>query len=461
MNHKLKLITLSSLIITGCANNPISSYKDKTTSRLNTIYSGNILNAMQAESSDDVLFNMEYGTLLRVGQMYESSNIYFTKAQTSIDNWNTSWINTTPGQITTTTMAMLINDNVNDYEPKGYERTFLPTLHALNNIDLNNLDTARIEIKKMYQTEDAIQNYNQVMYAKAQEESTTYQKDNSQQALYNQIMKLYDFKDINSPQVLTLKNSYQNAFSHYLAGFIFEALNEPSLARPGYSKAGQLNPTSKLIQHSIDNLDKNIKPKKGYTDLLIVEEIGHAPVVKSNQINLTIPASQIGNSENSCPVVINIFYPSLILDKNNSNSYNFNIDANSITPDPMVDLNLMAARAIKDDIPHITSRNIAAALRNITTTQLSCAAGGSIGSLLNLASNVGGILLDQADERNWNLLPGKVNISRTTLPYGTHSVSVKINGNNYTQNIKLDKPYQVITFRIIGNQVYFNPQKSM
>ena len=378
MNHKLKLITLSSLIITGCANNPISSYKDKTTSRLNTIYSGNILNAMQAESSDDVLFNMEYGTLLRVGQMYESSNIYFTKAQTSIDNWNTSWINTTPGQITTTTMAMLINDNVNDYEPKGYERTFLPTLHALNNIDLNNLDTARIEIKKMYQTEDAIQNYNQVMYAKAQEESTTYQKDNSQQALYNQIMKLYDFKDINSPQVLTLKNSYQNAFSHYLAGFIFEALNEPSLARPGYSKAGQLNPTSKLIQHSIDNLDKNIKPKKGYTDLLIVEEIGHAPVVKSNQINLTIPASQIGNSENSCPVVINIFYPSLILDKNNSNSYNFNIDANSITPDPMVDLNLMAARAIKDDIPHITSRNIAAALRNITTTQLSCAAGGSI-----------------------------------------------------------------------------------
>lgn len=460
MQKKLVLTLLSTLSLIGCANNPFSSYKNASDERLSKIYAGNIESAMLAESTSDVLFNMEYGSLLRIRQNYESSNFYFDRAQNSINTWVYSWTNTTGGQITKTASSMLINDNVNDYEPRGYEKTFLTTLHALNQVDLNNLNNARVEIQRMYQVEQSIQNYNQYMYNQAQIEAQKQSKDKTESYLYQQITQKYNFKDINSPQVLALKNSYQNAFSHYLAGFIFEALNEPSLARPGYVKAGQLNPTNTLIQQSINNIDKNVRPKTGYTDLLIVEEVGHAPQIKSNQINVPINLNLIG-TQNSCINMINVFYPTMVIDKNNLASYNYSIDNKETSPLPMTDVNLMVAKSISDETSHIISRNIAAAIRNIATAQASCAAGGGMGALLNLGTAIGSTFIDKADERNWNLLPSKVNINRATLAYGKHNITVTVNGINYSKEITLDKPYQIITFRIIGNQVFFNPQRSM
>ncbi len=461
MKQKSLITLLAGLTLVGCANNPLSSYKNTADNRLNKVYnSNNIMDAMKAESSSDILYNMEYGSLLRLNQNYESSNLYFTRAQNSINAWVASWENTTAGQISNTATAMIINDNANNYDPRGYEKTFLTTLHALNHVDLNNYDNARIEIKRMYQVEQATQNYNQVLYNQAQIEAQNQSKDKTQNYLYQQIVQKYNFNDINSPQVLALKNSYQNAFSHYLAGFIFEALNEPSLARPGYVKAGQLTPTNMLVQQSIDNIDKHIRPKAGQTDLLIVEEVGHAPQIKSNEIHVPINLNLVG-TPNGCLNMINVFYPTLIIDKKNNTSYNFSLDNQNITPVTMTDVDLMAARSIHDEVPHIIARNITAAVRNIALAQASCSAGGSIGALLNIGTSIGGVLLDKADERNWTLLPSKINISRTTLNYGKHTISLNINGMTYNQIINLNQPYQIITLRILGNRVLFDTQSSM
>ena len=43
-----------------------------------------------------------------------------------------------------------------------------------------------------------------------------------------------------------LKNGYQSALSHYLAGFVYESLGEPSLAAPGYRLANELQPDHPL-----------------------------------------------------------------------------------------------------------------------------------------------------------------------------------------------------------------------
>lgn len=454
------LVFFSTLLLIGCANNPFSSYKSLSDERINKIYLGQANLAMKAESTKDVLFNMEYGSLLQMQQKYDLSNLYFDRAQFGINNWIMSWEATTAGQISNNMTAMLINDNANDYEPRGYEKTFLPTLHAINQFALGNLDNARIEVKRMYQTEQALQNYNQVLYNQAQIDAQKQSKDKTQAYLYNQINTAYNFPDANNPAVLALKNSYQNAFSHYLAGFIFEALNEPSLARPGYLKAGQLNPNNKLIQQSIDNLDKNIRPTKGMTDLLIVEQTGHAPQIKSKEINLAINANFVGSNQ-GCINMINIFYPTMVVDKRDMDSYNYTIDTTAMTPLPLTDVNLMVARSLSDEKSHIIARNIAAALRNIAAAQASCSDNSGVGSLLNLTTAIGSIFIDKADERNWNLLPSKVNINRTTLAYGKHIITINVNGVNYTKTIILDKPYQILVFRVMGNQVFFEPQQSM
>lgn len=460
MRNKLYIIGLLSLSMIGCANNPFSSYSNQANARLSKIYAGNLDTAMEAESTNDILYNMEYGSIQRLQQNYEVSSIYFSKAQNVIDLWASSWQSTTTGQLSNTMMSMLINDNVNDYQPRGYEKTFLTTLHALNHLDLNNMDNARIEIKRMYQVENAIQNYNQIMYNQAQENLKKETSSDEGSYIYKEILKKYDFSDINSPKVLALKNSYQNAFSHYLAGFVFEALNEPSLSRPGYVKSGQLQPTNSLIQQSIDNIDKNIRPKKNTTDLLLVQEIGHAPQIKSKEINIPINFSG-RNQDSPCMGMINIFYPTMIKDSLNQEIYGFNIDSRSMFPSPMVDVDLMTARSLGDETPHIIARNIASAVRNIATSQATCSSGGSLGALLSLGTGIGSVFIDKADERNWNMLPSKVNINRLNLPYGVHSFDITINGIKYSKQINLTQPYQVLVYRILGNQVYFEPQRGM
>jgi hypothetical protein len=111
---------------------------------------------MKAESTADPLYNMEYGSLMRMNQNYTRSNYNFTLAQQSIDIWANSWMSTTGGQLSNTALSMLVNDNATEYQPKGYERTFLTTYHALNHIDLNNWANARVEIQRMYQIEQTI-----------------------------------------------------------------------------------------------------------------------------------------------------------------------------------------------------------------------------------------------------------------------------------------------------------------
>lgn len=446
--------------LSACANNPFSSYNKTSTKTLDNIYSGNLTTAMRAESTADPLYNMEYGELMRLNQNYTQSNYNFSLAQQNIDLWTINWLNTTQGKVSTTMTSMLVNDNANEYQPRGYERTFLTTQHALNHLDLNNWDNARIEIKRMYQIEQATENYNQALYASEAQETQKIGADPQQSYLSRQILQKYDFSDINNPQVLALKNSYQNAFSHYLAGFVFEALNEPSLARPGYVKAGQLNPTSPLIQQSIDNIDKNVHTKAGFSDVLIVEETGHAPLIKSVELHVPIDANFTGN-QNSCINMINVFFPHLVPDTYNQQVYPINVDSTLVTPELMVNVDLMAARAIRDETPHIIARNIAAAIRNIASSQLACSGGGGIGTLLSLGTSLGGALLDKADERTWTLLPSKVYINRTSLAYGKHIITVNVNGIPYSQTINLTQPYQIITFRVIGNQVLFDPQYSM
>ncbi|MDD3265810.1 MAG: hypothetical protein PHC75_01350, partial [Burkholderiales bacterium] len=90
-----------------------------------------------------------------------------------------------------------------------------------------------------------------------------------------------------------------------------------------------------------------------------------------------------------------------------------------------------------------------------------CSSGGNLGALLSLGAGIGSIFIDKADERNWNLLPSKVNINRINLPYGNHSFDISINGVRYTKQINLNQPYQVLVYRVLGNQVYFEPQRGM
>ena len=143
-------------------------------------------------------------------------------------------------------------------------------------------------------------------------------------------------------------------------------------------------------------------------------------------------------------------------DKLDTNLNVVQIDGNSIVPTLFTDFNLMAARYVHDDLPNIFIRNIARAARDVVTQQVACNNGGS---LLNLATVLTEAVLNQADERTWVMLPSKIYATRISLPMGKHVLTVYTPLGPQTLTVNLNQPYQVITYRQIGNQVYFSPQQ--
>ncbi len=444
------------LYLSACANNPIRSYKDDGDKMLTSIYNTPSNTKIAPDKfgdnkNPDILFHMEYGAYLRMVGDITNSDMELAIAQNYVNNWVYTWKNTTSGKVATITTQMLINDSVTEYEPHGYEKTMLATLRALNHIDDNNWDNARIEIKRMYEVEQAIENYNAVLYAVNKSQMQKIESNKQKNDVYATITQKYNFEDINSPQVLKLKNGYQNAFSHYLAGFVFEALHEDSLSRPGYLKSGQLSPLNKLPQHAIDNIDNGVRVKPGYSDVLIIEEVGHAPQVKSKAIHIPFPIPINGNI---CITNLNIFFPELVPDKYNANKIDYQIDNRTQNQELFTDFNLLQARVIHDNMPHIISRNIAAAMRNISASVLSCSLTGN--NLLSIGTSIAGAFIDNADERTWVLLPSKIFLNRVQLTLGNHTLTVMINGIIHTHRVHLTAPYQIISIRILNNEVFIN-----
>ncbi len=454
----IKYIVLVVLLFTvsSCANNPLSSYKSNMDKPLQQLKEGRLdLAESSVINSNQMLYYLEQATLLRLSDQYDKSNLNFTLAQKTIDDWISSYKNGTLGQVSDTLTASLINDRAVDYTPKDYEKVMLPTYKALNYIALSNLDDARVEITRMYNIEDIIQNYRAIEYAKYEEDNSANFTTTAQYASLDQIKDENQaiFTNIDSPQVLALKNGYQNAFSHYLAGFLFEALAEPSLARPGYLKALQLNPSNNLIKQSISNIDKNQLVNQSSTDLLIVEELGHAPQLKSVAIPVTFMTSA---KQNSCIHAVTIAFPSLVPDNETIEAANISVDNKMQQPLLFTDFNLMAARYLHDNLPNIFLHNILRVSKDMALQQSSCGSGGSIAGLL---ATVSGIVLGAADERTWATLPSKIYVTRVRLSRGKHTIQVYNSGIIRSISVDLTKSYAVLGVRVIGSAIYFSSEQ--
>lgn len=456
---KLNLFIFPLVGLSACANNPFSSYNSNMRSPVLQVENNQLPEAEKSVvNSNNLLYHLEIATLERMSAKYSDSNSMFSAADKLIDDWIASYKNGTLGTLSNTFTTTMLNDRAVDYVPKDYEKVMVPTYKALNMFALGQDDNARIEITRMYNIEDVIQNYRDLEYAKLSDEEANNQQSLSQFPSYDQFQQQnqnkYDFDTVNSSKVLALKNSYQNAFSHYLAGFIFEALGEPSLSRPGYLKSMQLRPNN-LTSQSIKNIDKANNQNNNTTDLLIIQEVGHAPLLKS--VSLPIPFNA-NSGQNNCIHAVTIAFPEIIPDNNSYSNINANIDGTRLNSEVYTDFDLMLARNLHDSLPDLFLHNVLRSAKDVAVQQAACGKGGSLTGLL---ATVGSIALGSADERTWVFLPKQVMLSRIKLSRGVHNLTVNYNGIKSTIPLNLTNKYQIVSYRVIGSSIYFSPELTM
>lgn len=447
----LWVLTLSAAL-TGCAS--MQSH-DKLASDVQSAgRTGGIPAALaqleaSAKSEDDktaLLYNLERGELLRMDRRYEDSTNAFLLADIKVKEWEET-AKTDPSKLMGTVGAALISERLKNYEGQDYEKVWLTTRLAMNRVALGDFENARVDIKRTHEREAIIAEFRSKETVAAEEEAKS-----KGAAAGGKELNGYPVETLNDPEVLALKNGYQNALSHYLAGFMYEVLGESGLAAPGYRKAIELKPETGVLEEGLRGLDNRTsftwKRRQRMTDVLFVVEAGDAPARKPKAFQLPVPTGR-------GMVLTSISYP-VIEPSTDPLLTTLSAAGTDLKLEKVVDVNVMARRALKDEMPGMVLRGVTRAIaKGVMQNELQ-KRGGLVGGLIGAVASAA---TEVADDRMWRMLPGRVYIARGYLPPGEHVVTV--NGRALPDPVKIDGQYALVPLRLYENTVLMGSVASL
>lgn len=435
----LCIIVLSSLLI-SCGQMPtvIPNHQDRVGSSVESLLEDDPASALakleQKEGAQnfkpDVLFLLEKGELSFINKKYELAIQNIEAADTLIrKNEDTQQ---TQNKLKSMAAAALISEKLKDYPVKDYEKVMTNVRLAQAKIAMQQVDEARVDIKRSHEREAMIE----ADIAK-KEEALHALKTEAKTDEPPKVLDGYPVDTINSPEVLALKNGYQNAFSHYLSGYLYEAMGEPGLAAAGYRKAIELGGIKSDLDESLAKLDSRMTNRGSavQTDVLIIFESGSAPQINDKTFTLPIPTP---TGINTITISYPVIYPAepVQLPKVNLGG----ADALLI---PVTNFNAMARRTLKDEMPGVITRIMTrGAAKGLVQDQLSSQLG-IAGSLIGAA---GAMATEGVDDRSWQTLPEQIAIARVRLPPGTHDLVVD---GKVTEKIEVGGAYMILPARLL------------
>lgn len=442
-----RVLTVATLLavvqLTGCA--AFRSYDSELQETNKQLASGNIdaalalLEKNNKGDDKDLLYYFEKGELLRSKGDLSGSQTAWREADNVVFKWEES-VKLDTAKYLGQFGSYLVNDKVRRYEGYDYEKVMLTTQMALNLLAQNDFDGARTEIKKTHEREAVIAELRDKEYLKREEEAEkegvkTEYKD----------LKGYPVAALDAPEVVGLKNSYQSAFSHYLSGYVYEALGEKGLAAPGYRKAAELRPNTALLEQALLDLDKPAakNTKSADSDVLIVVQSGLAPARDSVRIPLPLPIS--GNL-----VITPLSFPIIKEDTSTEHFSEIYLNDKSLKLTALNSTTAMSRRALRDDMPGIILRtSVRAISRGVAQKQIN-----DVNPLAGLAVGIASAVTEGADTRTWRTLPDDTLVARVHLSQGEHQLSLPSSLGGSKVSVKIDRAYQVVSLRVVGNQVF-------
>lgn len=455
---------LGTLAVSGCG--AMRSYRAEMDETLKRAAEGNVQGAIKVldrnNSSDtkDLLYFMELGELRRLGGDYAGSFAALSSADAEIKAWEEA-ARLDPTRAVGQAASFVVNDRVRTYEGYDYEKVMVTTRMAMDHLARGDWDNARVEIKRTHEREALIAEIRAREFAKVEEESRKRGVNPGFQEING-----YPVQTVDTPEALSLRNGYQNALSHYLAGFVYEALGETGLSAPGYRKAIELRPGQPLLEQSLGELDARASAADDTsTDMLVVVETGAIPGRVSQSFNLPIPILSYGTS-----VIMSVSFPILPPAPPGYQAPDILVDRNDNLPTALVlDLDAMARRALKDEMPGIMLRAVVRTTskavaqyqmeRQMDEMRRKGQDNGGL-ALALLALQIGGMVVEQADERGWRTLPAQVAVARGRLPRGEHTLDIRSDSGSTSIKVNLSGRHALVSVRLLRGQAFSTPSTS-
>lgn len=397
----------------GC----MSSYKEAVAARHDVMFGSGAMAceraAKMADSTvDRTLGNLELGRLKMLqGDFRGSSAILGPQLEELFDETNEGPV-LKKGQIAGNILAGTIGDDRDiPYELPAFELLFGLQYQALNELALGEPDNARVYLRRATAIQEQLKEENGKIGDSVQAERSNDDTDaaaNAQNAgtAADQIStKLSAVAD-------AVRASYENAMAWYLMGLFFSKENDPSNADIAYREAGRINPA--VIPFT--------KPQAGAgQDVIVVYE--EDLVDMQEPIKIPLP---FGGT------IWSVDFP--VYDAPPHVPAQIAVEAGgalAATCVPVVNVQALAYRNLRDRIPGVATRNVTRAAVKIAAQQVANHArtGNSYADLAIklgvFVFNVFSTTVNEADTRAWQTIPEHVHLARFRLPAGQNSIVLR------------------------------------
>ncbi len=388
--QRLFFSILLTIVISGCATYS-DSFKPIEAKLAKGEYDGalELIEKNKGEERDLVLYMMNKAMVLRMKGEFEASNNVFEAAKAEI-------LRVEAISVSEQASALVVNDSLRSYVGESYERVMLHIYKALNYLELNDVDGARIEA---LQIDELMQQLPEDDYA-------------------------------------------ADSFSRYLTGMIFEDLDEEdsalvfyrkshdsyiknsdvAVSEPNALKADLLRLTDALgfdnehdqYQESFQKVSfANSKQLNQKGELVIIVNNNLVPIKSEHAINAQSP--QTGR-------LIRISVPLYQNKPTYVSQIRVTIDGKNFSGEITEDLEKIANYMLDKQLPLITARAVArAVIKDKTAGKV-----GDANPIMGLIVNIFGFVSERADTRSWVTLPQNIHLARIPIDAGTYDVSVEL-----------------------------------
>ncbi len=392
-----------------------------------------LLPTHSANNVSNTLGQLENARVSQLAENYTDSKVAFENALHQIDKQNFA-ANIEISEGLQTTASFLTNDNVRDYRVPYFEQTMVHTLQSLNYVALKNIEGALVEVRRANLVQQQALKKNQNELEKAAAKTSLDLND-----LYSRYPTMDDM-------IGSVKNGFQNAFTFYLSGFLYEATGDYNAAYIDYKRAIDIYSENTYLQQDILRLAKYLGfsdeydyfkarfnaealTKNNQVPVLVLIEQGLIPEKTEARIDLPIFTSRDDIR----------FYSVALPSYANNHEYaaplSINIGEQTLQSETIVKLSALAAKDLKERMPGIVARQITRLIAKEQFRKSAARNGGDVGNIIATLYNLAS---ERADTRSWLTLANNYQIAKTHLTSGEHTLSINLNGITHPVSFSTD-----------------------
>ncbi|WP_262109631.1 MULTISPECIES: COG3014 family protein [Aeromonas] len=422
-------LLLAGLLLGGCASrwqDLFVSYSDQMVPLRNQLLLGHAAEALpkvrESTPGDDtyVLDQLEKGRIAWLAGQDGVSKQGFAAADSRLA-WEESQAKYRLSQGLAQAGSLLTNDQTMAYRTPDYERTMLHHYLALNYLQRGDAEGALVEVRRANQVQERALKARADEVRKAKEKSEESEADGEMRQLMSRGAPELD------RLIGQVKNGFQNAYTFYFSGVLYEAAGDLNDAWVDYQRGYQIAPDNQSLQDALLRLarlrgsadelketEKKVGRKapplaKDQGQLVVLFEDGLIPARR--EIFLPLPISTSSGDFRTFTVAVP-YYDNRASD---TGPLTVSVGKQAGRTSSLVRLESLAAKDLQERLPGMLTRQ---ALRLVAKEQLRRSAAKEGGDVGNILVGIFNTLSERADTRSWLTLPAEASSWQGMVPTG-------------------------------------------